>query len=215
MNFVNHHIDYVDELIIVDDGSADIYHILNYAKPSEKIKLYRVKKDYGFNSHGCRNLIMKEASNEFVILLDSDRKIDDPDVALRSIKRRNLNKSTLYRFVGHALKIGNRIHESVNDYLISKTHFFSAGGYDEEWIGYRNGDRQFFEQLKFFGKEKILHEVNIILLRDASLRMKGSEILSSNDVRFPGKRNYDIVMQRMKKPDPNKKILTFEWDRLT
>jgi hypothetical protein len=158
---------------------------------------------------------MKEASNEFVILMDSDRMIIDPETSLYSIRRRKLSNNTLYRFIAHSLTLGNRIHESVNDYLISKTHFFSAGGYDEEWIGYRNGDRQFFEQLKFFGEEKILHEVNIVLLRTASLRIKDVDILSSNDIRFPGKHNYDIVMQRMKNPDPNKKILTFEWERLT
>ncbi len=107
------------------------------------------------------------------------------------------------------------MHESVNDYLISKTHFFSAGGYDEEWIGYRNGDRQFFEQLKFFGDEKLLHDINILLLRSASLRLDNKEIRSENDLTNPSKKDYDVVMQRMKKPDPNKKIITFEWERLT
>jgi glycosyltransferase involved in cell wall biosynthesis len=215
LNFVEYHLEHVDELIIVDDGSADIYHILNYVQPSEKVKLYRVKKDYGFNSHGCRNLIMKESSNEFVILLDSDRKLEDPAYSIEQIKRKTLKGNRLYRFVAHSFNIGKNVHESVNDYLISKTHFFSAGGYDEEWIGYRNGDRQFFEQLKFFGDEKLLHDINILLLRSASLRLDNKEIRSENDLTNPSKKDYDVVMQRMKKPDPNKKIITFEWERLT
>lgn len=214
VNFIGHHLEHVDELIVVDDGSSDIYHILNYVQPSEKLKLYRVKKDYGFNSHGCRNLIMKEASNEFVILLDSDRKIEDPVYSMGQIKRKTLKKNRLYRFVAHSFDIGKNVHESVNDYLISKTHFFSAGGYDEEWIGYRNGDRQFFEQLKFFGDEKLLHDINILLLRSASLRLNNTDIRSKNDLKNLSKRDYNIVMQRMKKPEPNKRILTFEWEKL-
>ena len=215
ISFVEHHQEYVDELIIVDDGSADIYHILNYVKPSEKIKLYRVKQDYGFNSHGCRNLIMKEASNEFVILMDSDRMIVDPKHSIEYVKKRLLKTDRLYRFVAHVSDIGNSIHESVNDYMISKTHFFSAGGYDEEWIGYRNGDRHFFEQLKFFGDETVLHEVNIVLLRGPTVRMNDARLSSANDIKSPSTENYRIVMQRLKKPEPNKKILTFEWERLS
>lgn len=158
---------------------------------------------------------MKESSNEFVILLDSDRKLEDPVYSIEQIKRKTLKKNRLYRFVAHSLDIGKNVHESVNDYLISKSHFFSAGGYDEEWIGYRNGDRQFFEQLKFFGDEKLLHDINILLLRSASLRLDNKEICSENDLKNPSKKDYDVVIQRTKKPEPNKKILTFEWERLS
>lgn len=215
MSFVKHHLDYVDELIIVDDGSSDIYHIQNYVSSSDRLKLYRVKKDYGFNSHGCRNLIMKETTNEFVILMDSDRMIVDPKHTIESIKKRSLRNNRLYRFVAHVSEIGNGIHESVNDYLISKTHFFSAGGYDEEWIGYRDGDRHFFDQLKFFGDEIVLHEVNIILLRGPTLRLLDDRIKSINDLKKPSPENYLAVMRRLRRPEPDKKIITFEWEKLS
>lgn len=157
---------------------------------------------------------MKEASNEFVILMDSDRMMIDAQVTIENIKRRKLKKDVLYRFVAHNSRIGNNIHESVNDYMISKTHFFSAGGYDEEWIGYRDGDRQFFEQLKFFGTEKILHDVNIVLLRGPTVRMNVDRLKSINDIKKISQKNYTAVMERLKKPEPNKKILTFEWEKL-
>lgn len=210
---MNQHHPFVDEMIIVDDGSDDIYHISRHVKTIENIKLYRVKKDYGFNSHGCRNLIMKETENEFIILLDSDRHIHDPLNAINEIKNKKLKTNTLYRFVAHVGELGRGTHESVNDYLISKTHFFSAGGYDEEWIGYRNGDRQFFEQLKFFGKEKLLHDIDIVLLRASSVSLNDKRIVSSKD-RIPSKTELEIVERRMKTPEPNKKILTFEWERI-
>jgi hypothetical protein len=45
--------------------------------------------------------------------------------------------------------------------------------------------------------------------------LDNKEIRSENDLTNPSKKDYDVVMQRMKKPDPNKKILTFEWERLS
>lgn len=214
LEFINHHSDYVDELIIVDDGSESIYTITNYIQPSEKIKLYRVKKDYGFNSHGCRNLIMKKAANEFVILLDSDRILVDPAFALYTIKKKNLRYDTLYHFTAHVLEFGNSVHNSVNDFLISKNFFFSAGGYDEEWIGFRSGDRQYFEQLKNFGKEELIPEIDIILTRTASKSTNQNRLLSKNDISTLDPKLYNKVMNRIQMPDPDKKILTFEWEQI-
>lgn len=197
----------------MDDCSEDIYHILNYVKPSEKIKIYRVKKDYGFNSHGCRNLIMKEAENEFVILLDSDRKIINPESAFNIIRKRKLKHNVLYRFTAHTVKYGRSKHVSVNDFLISKTFFFSAGGYDEEWMGYRNGDRQYFSQLEHFGSEEVISEIDLLLTRKSSISLKNEQIISKNDKKI-SKKEKDIVKQRMIVPEPNKKILTFDWERI-
>ncbi len=214
--FVEHHLDHVDELIIVDDGSADHYHILNYVQPSEKIKLYRVKHDYGFNSHGCRNLIMKESENEFVILIDSDIKIHDPLYAIDVIKNLELKKNRLYRFIDHSIQIGYMSDESLNQFLISKTHFFSVGGYDEEIIGWRSGDRQFRRQLLNFGQEEVLYDINLIITRLGSVLLNDSRLLSPNDIRYRELIRSGIkkMEDRIKNPEPDKKILTFEWEKL-
>ena len=84
--FIEKNISYVQEMIIVDDGSSDI--ITNYIRPNYKLRLFRVKKDYGFNSHGCRNLIMSQTKNDWVILLDIDREFIWPEVAYDQILRK-------------------------------------------------------------------------------------------------------------------------------
>lgn len=215
--FISNHIDYVDELIIVDDGSQ-IYPAANFLTPIPKLKLYRVKKDYGFNSHGCRNLIMKEADNDWVILLDMDRQFINPKESIESIKSRKLKENTLYRFMAMIKTKNfieyNTVHASVNDYLINKKHFFKAGGYDEELIGYRSGDRQYFEQLKHFGKESLLYDVEMVLLRIPTILLKDSPLKSPNDIRRLPVEIYKIIHNRMKKPEPNKPILTFEWEKV-
>lgn len=213
LSFVDKHIKYVDELIVVDDGSTQENIISKYIKPSKKLRLFRVTKDYGFNSHGCRNLIMKKSNNDFVVLMDSDREFLYAEEAFKAIKSKKLKKNILYRFIGHTSK--GDVHISVNDYLIHKEHFFSVGGYDEEWIGFRNGDRQFFKQLEHFGKEKILLDIDIKMTREATLRVKNAgNILSKKDKSFLTSEEYDKVINRIKTPEPNKKILTFDWEEI-
>lgn len=210
--FIEHHLEYVDELIVVDDGSSDPYHILKYVQPSEKIKLYRVKHDYGFNSHGCRNLIMREAENEFVILMDSDIKIHDPLYAIDAIKNIQLKKDRLYRFITQLYDLGHFPAAALNQFLISKEHFFSVGGYDEELIGHRTGDDIFTRQLMNFGDEEILYEINLIILRPGASYLPDRRFKSEKDIYDPDR--FKMVKERIRIPDPNKKILTFEWEKL-
>lgn len=200
---------FVDEMIIVDDGSK--YPITDYLKPNDKLRLFRVKKDYGFNSHGCRNLIMKMTSNPWVILMDLDRQFIRPEVDYYEIRNANLKKiNRRYCFVGHSKSLGP--HKSVNDYLIHQDHFFSAGGYDEELIGIRNGDRQYFEQLLNFGDEKILYSVNFLLTRRSSVIL-GGDAASELDRPFRTEQ-VKLLQRRIKNPEPNKPILTFEWEEI-
>lgn len=207
--FISRNLPFVDEMIIVDDGSS--IPIRDFAKPSQKLRLFRVKKDYGFNSHGCRNLIMKQSTNDFVILMDLDREFIFVEDAYKIIRSTELKDNIRYRFMAHSNI--EETHGSVNDYLIHRKHFFSAGGYDEELIGERWGDREFFKQLLHFGKEKYLYGVDMMLTRKPSTAVKGLAI-SPNDKRIDP-RNIELINQRIQKPEPNKPILTFEWEEIT
>lgn len=214
--FVERNLPYVDELIVVDDGSPR-YPITDFLQPSDKIRLFRVTKDYGFNSHGCRNLIMKQATNDWVILIDIDRAFTEPEIAYNIIKTAVLKENTLYRFTAFGNPDGTDAHQSVNDFLIHKNHFFKAGGYDEELIGIRTGDRSFFEQLGHFGKEKILHGINLQLMRRSSVKQKqvdkDSVWCSPNDKPLSSPL-IKLLQKRAKNPEPNKPILTFNWEEL-
>jgi glycosyltransferase involved in cell wall biosynthesis len=207
--FLEKHKDYFDEIIIVDDGS-DI-SAENYIKDRDKIKLYRVPIDYGFNSHGCRNLIMKETTNDWVVLLDVDRLFIDPNFAVSTIKNANLNESVLYLFEMFLdYKTNKAHHASVNDFLVNKNHFWKAGGYDEELIGIRAGDREFRKQLLNFGKEKIFYGIYAEFTRPPSWKVNAE---SKKDKKHE-KRKKILLEKRIRKPDPNKPTLTFEWHRV-
>jgi glycosyltransferase involved in cell wall biosynthesis len=207
--FINHHRDFFDEIIIIDDGS-DI-SAENYINDRDKIKLYRVPIDYGFNSHGCRNLIMKETDTDWTVLFDVDRVFIDPEFAVKTIKSKKLHESTLYLVEMFSnYKKPKTIHPSVNDFLVHKNHFWKAGGYDEELIGYRSGDRQYREQLLNFGKEKVLYGIQAKFTRGPSSILK---VNSPNDKKFDSK-VFEVVNKRIRKPETNKPTLTFQWYRV-
>lgn len=228
IKFYNDNYLYVDEMIIVDDGSEK-YPLTNYLQPNNKLKIFRVTQDYGFNSHGCRNLIMKKSKYDWVILMDSDRGFLNPKKNINKIKNLNLEQNILYNF----------LHEeplpepSVNDFLIHRDHFFSVGGYDEETIGFRTGDRDFKKQLLHFGREKILKSIFIVEYRISTLLEAGYDSftktiqhpdkkpdhlskLDLNSFSIEKNRKIDTLLKsRIKDPEPNKQILTFEWEEIT
>lgn len=213
LNLINTNMGFVDEIIVVDDGSKPEKTITNFVSPNKVLKLFRVKKDYGFNSHGCRNLIMSKAKNDWVALIDIDRTFIYPDQAYNTMYGTNLKNNVRYRFITH-VKPNYKPHISVNDFLINKELFFKAGGYDEELIGHRTGDRQFFKQLLHFGTEKTMHGVDILMMRNASSFLKNDALSPFDKKRLP-KNLEKLLKDRIKTPASNKKILTFEWEQIT
>ena len=103
------------------------------------------------------------------------------------------------------------IHPSVNDFLIHRNHFWSAGGYDEELIGMRTGDRQYREQLLNFGQEKLLYGIQAKFTRKPSLSLN---INSVNDKEIDNRILRTLIKKRIANPEPNKKTLTFKWHRV-
>lgn len=129
-------------IAICDDGSDRLpaSEFFEKNKPANNITLYRVKKNIGFNSHGCRNLLMRETYTAWNVLTDIDRsytigtiqRLSEPDALI---------PGRYYAFWDYKKK-----RWSLNDYVIHKRDFWEGGGYDEVFTNTHWGDRIMFEE---------------------------------------------------------------------
>jgi len=137
--------DIFSEVIVVDDGSQ-VYPAKNIMKSFDdpRFKLYRIKEDLGFNSHGARNLAMKQCTNEWAMLIDIDR------VGMgrfANILERYVLSAKDKEYFNWFLQGNEPTH---NDYCIRVDDFWESGGYDEEFVNWHYGDRLFIDRLNLY-----------------------------------------------------------------
>lgn len=141
-------------IILIDDGSSE-YPAFDIVKDVEfnsniKFSLYAVTENIGFNSHGCRNLGAAVSRNDWLIFLDIDHFLEIDD--LSKIYSMDLNQNNWYSFTtAHK----NDTFPSMNTFMCSKKMFELGGGYDESYVPFHYGDKQFLNMMenKFTRKE--------------------------------------------------------------
>lgn len=135
--------DVFSEFIIVDDGSPN-----TPAEPicrlysDKNIKLFRVKEDIGFNSHGARNLAMQHVETEWALMIDIDRKGINEVAPVLDRYVRSASEKEYFNFI-----LGSTKQTTHNDYCVRVEDFWKSGGYDEEFVNWHFGDRMFLDRL--------------------------------------------------------------------
>jgi hypothetical protein len=219
-------------LQVCDDGSQREPAIKFFEKhqPIPYIKLFRVTKDIGFNSHGARNLLMKNTESTWNVLSDIDRRypIDTIKKIYYRSERESLKKGNFYKFQNIKDK-NSKNNISLNDYIIRKDDFWLSGGYDEEFVNVHWGDRIFFESLLLFLKVNVLRDCYIDFVRHARNvsygDMETTQYPDDNTLIHP--KNFWVDRQKrdeLKKFVANrnsthegrmsKKVINFEWERI-
>lgn len=163
------------KVIIVDDYSDQPIEPIVKAWNDPRVSLYRVTEDKGFNSHGARNLAMQHTTTEWNLLVDIDYKIVGIQSIIDQIVENELEPNTVH-FMGviHAyedklpyIRETSPSRASINDFLVTKTLYWKAKGYDSEFIGFHFGDRAFIERMIELGPRPT--EVFLSLLFDVHL----------------------------------------------
>jgi len=143
--------DIFSEVIVVDDGSQEYpAEWVMKTFDDSRFKLFRIKDDLGFNSHGARNLAMKHCTNDWAYLTDIDRKGMGQ---FASILQRYIESARDKEYFNWKLQSGE---DTINDYCIRVSDFWISGGYDEEFVNWHYGDRMFIDRL-----HKYLYPTNI------------------------------------------------------
>lgn len=192
------------EMIVVDDGSP-----FPLSNPKiDGIKIFRVKEDLGFNSHGCRNLGMSQIMTDWALLLDLD--IDLMSLYPEILEMEN-SKDTVHHFAH-------------NGFAINREVFESCKGYDEEFVNMHDGDRVFINYLKnnfnykrstastvFMRKQRKVKDINI----DKTNYEDANYIFEPSFKRKAINIYERIANKRYEKKDfSQKKTICFDWEEV-
>ena len=154
------------KIILIDDGSQEVpaEEVLRGVSFADNIDLsvYKVTKDIGFNSHGCRNLGASLADTEWLLFLDIDYTIQPSE--LHRLQKEKLDPLKLYE-INARYKGRGEPYVALNQFVISKKLFVESNGYDESWIPFHFGDREFLGRLADISEKVNLDWVNLTCRR--------------------------------------------------
>lgn len=136
-------------IILIDDGSQQIPAIdviREYPlKDNINFSLYKVTEDIGFNSHGCRNLAANLAETDWLLFLDIDYTIQPLD--LQKLQTEPLDQDSWYTINAKFKGLGDS-YMALNQFMIPKRLYLESGGYDESFVPFHHGDREFLGRLE-------------------------------------------------------------------
>lgn len=160
-------------IMYIDDGSPlpdRAEHVLKRApeKMRRRIRLFRVEKDIPWNQHGARNLGAKLADSGWLLMTDMDRMMLSFD--MEQLQTMPLSGYNLYKPRG--IDVGERRPQSgkpvTNQFIVTRSLFWEAGGYDEDYCGTYGGDKPLLDSLARRAEEVVhLAEVRLLRYREA------------------------------------------------
>lgn len=130
--------------VIVDDGSAEPLRI--DADPGFPVRVYRVLDDIPWNISGAKNLIMREAPDDWVLITDIDHVLTADNAA------KMFAMFTAKRPPGKALKPlrmrGGKPYKShITTMLVHRDDWWRCGGMDEDFAGHYGEGTPFIRNL--------------------------------------------------------------------
>lgn len=137
------------KIILIDDGSqkTPAIDVIKNHKIRNNIdfSLYRVKDDIGFNSHGCRNLAARLTTSDWLLFLDIDYTIQP--VHLKRLTTEPLDSNSWYELNSKFMGRGDT-YMALNQFVIPRKMYLESEGYDESFVPFHHGDREFLHRLE-------------------------------------------------------------------
>jgi hypothetical protein len=127
-------------VVVVDDGSpkhpAEVEPLYGMS-----LQIYRIQEDIRWNQDACRNIGVRHAETNWVLLTDIDHVV--PEKTWDMVTSRTWDPECAYRFtrVSAPEMMPYKVHP--NSWLMSRAKYDEAGGYDERFAGYYGTDADF------------------------------------------------------------------------
>lgn len=200
-------------IILIDDGSQKVpaIDVINEHTLKDYINfsLYRVTEDIGFNSHGCRNLGARLAATDWLVFLDIDYTLQPTD--LNRLRNDPLDPNSWYEFNAKFGGLGDS-YMALNQFLIPKKMYLEENGYDESFVPFHHGDREFLGRLQSKYKKQNLEWLNL------TCRRGGRKAIHDPDATIPVYDDDKMVFYMKKFIEEDiKRIdtkLNFDWERI-
>lgn len=216
-------------LNVGDDGSMKDPAVRFFEKnaPLKNMHLFRVIDDIGFNSHGTRNLLMKNTTTDWNLMSDIDRQYD-----LKVLKAIHIWEDDLKQGCYYSFKEGRKNTQSgfsLNEYIVHRADFWETGGYDEEFVNIHFGDRYFLRTLQRVAKEQRMElwvvkyvrgarnvsyeDIPFTVYPDDKTLIHPIKFWANQEKRFGLK---EFVKERNKTAEgrKSKQVLNFEWTQI-
>ncbi len=134
-------------MVVVDDASPE-----NPALPPTEdvgigsIQIYRMDKDIPWNQDACRNIGVKHADTDWILLTDIDHL--PPLETWQCLVEHEFNPGVAYRFSRVSAPYNTPYKPHPNSYFLAKRLYQKSGGYDERYAGYYGTDGVFLRFLR-------------------------------------------------------------------
>lgn len=203
------------ELVVVDDGSPN--HPAVHENAGVPFQIYRIGVDVRWNQDAARNIGVRHARTEFVLMTDIDHIV--PEGTLRRIVESDeWQRDRAYSFGRATLSSMNPdvlvpYKPHPNTWFLAKKLFDRVGGYDERFAGYYGTDGDF--------KVRLLQKASKwVQLPDVIYRVPRETIPDASTTSYTRKEPFDrptvykIIGERKLESDPRPKRYRFPYERV-
>lgn len=151
-------------ILVVDDCSPepalDVIRAHASEQLRERLTLLRVDVDIPWNRNGCRNLGSSWARTEWIVHVDTDHVMTFPSAVkllswqptgshwyrFQRFRRGRADETRRKDAIADDVEYGE-IKPHMDSYLTTKSHYWAAGGYDEDYAGCLGGGTPFTKEL--------------------------------------------------------------------
>jgi hypothetical protein len=173
------------------------------------LRLFRVIENLAWNMPGARNICALEARSKQILFMDVDHLIEEcqlQQLMSDSAALQRGQRLTAQRILASGPDAGDGVKPNINCFLIHRSDFFRAGGYEEDFAGSYGQEDKYFKYCCKWNEVK--DEPSNFAL---AVGRGGSTKLLDRDKRRNEKILEFLIGNKIIKP---RKAFTFNYERL-